>query len=38
MYLDDDFDDMSESPVYFGAPLVSDDELIRRLEVLITWW
>jgi hypothetical protein len=27
---------MSEFPVYSGAPLVSDDELIHKFEVLIT--
>jgi hypothetical protein len=34
-HLDDDYMDMSEIPVYFGGPFFSDDELIRRLEVLI---
>jgi len=35
-YLDDDYMDMSDIPVYFGGPFFSDDKLIRRLEVLVT--
>jgi hypothetical protein len=35
-YLEDDEDDMTQVPVYFGGPFVADDVLMRRLEVLTT--
>ena len=33
-FLDDDGDDACDVPVYFGGPFVSDDVLMRKLEVL----
>ena len=33
-YLDDDDIDDWHVPIYFGGPFVSDDALMRRLEVL----
>ena len=33
-FLDDDDDDACDVPVYFGGPFVSDDVLMRKLEVL----
>ena len=35
-YLEDDEDDMTQVPVYFGGPFVADDVLMRRLEALTT--
>jgi hypothetical protein len=33
-YLDDDDEDECQVPMYFGSPFVSDDVLMRKLEVL----
>ncbi|KAF8329173.1 uncharacterized protein EI90DRAFT_3125511 [Cantharellus anzutake] len=35
-YLEDDEDYMTQVPVYFGGPFVDDDELMRRIEALVT--
>lgn len=33
-FLDDDIEDACDVPIYFGGPFMSDDVLMRKLEVL----